>query len=763
MNRLAPLLASGAIFFAAESLAREHLLGALDNENLLNCESLHWSGQILEANACYLSIVRTVNPPEIQAEAMWALGDLYTADELFEQAAQLSPDNAMILVRTGELYMRTYQYQDAYNFFNQALGLEPDNAWAHIGAAQALSTGNNGEEIAMHLEAVQTHFAAAPGARLRAMIMSINSTMERDQYEQARELLDEAWDLVNDENLPAMELNALEAALAFLERRTDEVQPYINAALAEAPTYGDAYAIPAHFASNIRRYAESGELYEKAVEIEPEHWTAHLELGQNYLRLNQIDAGIRHVEISYEGDGFNPTTLNMMRLLDTFSENFIDLTFPNPPEGDGIPELVLRLDRDEADVLAPYARELAEASMATFAERYNFPAKEPVIVEIFPNHEDFVVRSIGMPGVGILGVTFGYLFAMDSPTGHPDETYHWGTTLWHEMAHVYTLEASEHGVPRWYSEGISVYEEWNTGPIPGIKIPAYVLQFMAEDAFLPVAKLDDGFMRPTYEEQVIVSYMQAGLIFQFISEEYGHDKIVDMLYQFVEGTDEVTAIETALGISENDFDRHFKQYIDIQFGPLLSNIGVWQHDMQATVQAYGAADWEETIAAANRAIFTYPDYVEQDSPYIAKALAHAQLDQDDLKFETLETFWQLGGYSARALKELADEYIAREQYEQAIDVFRDIHYVDPFDEETHGKLGDILIEQDKPEAALQEYLVALALNPLDQATANFRVASAYKALNDKEQSMEYLMTALDIAPQFRPAQQLLLELSRTQN
>ena len=764
--RLAQLGACSAIastiLFAAPAQAREHLFGALNNESLLNCENFYWAGQSIEANACYMNIIRTVNPPEIQAEAMWALGDLYTADELLEQAAQLSPDNAMILVRTGELYMRTYQYQDAYNFFSQALELEPDNAWAHIGAAEALSTGNNGEKINAHIKAVQTHFASPPGARLRAMLMSINSVMEQDLYDEARDLLDQAWDFVEDEDLPTIHLNALEAALAFVTRRTDQVQDYIDAALSESPGYGDAYAIPGYFASITRRYAESGEFYQKAVEVEPKHWTAHLELGQNYLRLNKIDEGIRHVEISYEGDGFNPKTLNMMRLLDTFSENFVDLTFPDPPEGDGIPKLVLRLDRNEVDVITPYARELAEASMATFEERYNFPAKEPVVVEIFPNHEDFVVRSIGMPGVGILGVTFGYLFAMDSPTGHPDETYHWGTTLWHEMAHVYTVEASEHGVPRWYSEGISVYEEWNTGPIPGIKIPAYVLSFMAEGAFLPVAELDNGFMRPSYEEQVIVSYMQAGLIFQFISEEYGHEKIVEMLYQFVEGTDEVTAIETTLEISENEFDRHFKQYIDIKFGPLLSNLQIWQQDLQATRQAYAAGDWEEVIAAANRAIFTFPDYVEQDSPYIAKALAHSQLEQDDLKFETLETFWHLGGYSARALKELADEYIAREQKAEAIEVFREIHYVDPFDEATHGKLGDIYIELGQAEAALIEYQVGLALNPLDQATANYRIAAAYKALNDNAQAMEYLMTALDIAPQFRPAQQLLLELSRSE-
>ncbi len=541
------------------------------------------------------------------------------------------------------------------------------------------------------------------------------------------------------------------------------MQTYIDAALAEAPRYGDAYAIPGYFASITRRYEESGDFYQQAVDIEPENWSAHLELGQNSLRLNRIEHGIEHIRLSYEGDGFNPKTLNLMRLLDTFSEDFIDLGFPEPGQGSGIPELVLRVDRDEADVITPYARELAESSMRTFEDRYDFVARQPVTIELFPNHEDFVVRSIGMPGVGILGVTFGYLFAMDSPTGHPDETYHWGTTLWHEMAHVYTLEASEHGVPRWFSEGVSVYEEWNTGPIPGIKIPAGVLDAMAQDMFLPVAQLDDGFMRPSYENQVIVSYMQAGLIFQFIADEYGHEHIVDMLYQFVDGTDPVTAIENSLEISASDFDRHFKQYIDIQFGPMLNNLAVWREDVGATLRAYQAGDWEETVAAADRAIFTYPDYVEQDSPYIAKARAYAQLEEDELKFETLETFWQLGGYSASSLKELADSYLERDRADEAIEVFKDIHYVDPFDATTHGKLGDIYMEREEYQPALNEYLVALALEPLDMASANYRVASAYQAMNEFEQSMNYLMTALDIAPQYRPAQQLLLEMSRVNN
>ena len=40
----------------------------------------------------------------------------------------------------------------------------------------------------------------------------------------------------------------------------------------------------------------------------------------------------------------------------------------------------------------------------------------------YPDHEDFAVRTLGMPGFGALGVTFGYTIAMDSPSGRPPAT-----------------------------------------------------------------------------------------------------------------------------------------------------------------------------------------------------------------------------------------------------------------------------------------------------------------------------------------------------
>ena len=41
----------------------------------------------------------------------------------------------------------------------------------------------------------------------------------------------------------------------------------------------------------------------------------------------------------------------------------------------------------------------------------------PVQVEVYPDHEDFAVRTMGLPGLGALGVTFNNVVAMDSPSG----------------------------------------------------------------------------------------------------------------------------------------------------------------------------------------------------------------------------------------------------------------------------------------------------------------------------------------------------------
>ena len=78
---------------------------------------------------------------------------------------------------------------------------------------------------------------------------------------------------------------------------------------------------------------------------------------------------------------------------------------------------------------------------------------------MFPKHDHFAVRTAGLPGmIGALGACFGRVVTLDSPRARPGE-FQWEATLWHELAHVITLQMSNQRLPRWLSEGISEFEE----------------------------------------------------------------------------------------------------------------------------------------------------------------------------------------------------------------------------------------------------------------------------------------------------------------
>ena len=104
--------------------------------------------------------------------------------------------------------------------------------------------------------------------------------------------------------------------------------------------------------------------------------------------------------------------------------------------------------------------QLARKALADLGKRYNVTPNGPVLIEMFPRHDDFAVRTLGLPGmVGALGACFGRVVTLDSPRARPPGTFNWAATLWHELAHVVTLQLSNQRVPRWLTEGASVFEE----------------------------------------------------------------------------------------------------------------------------------------------------------------------------------------------------------------------------------------------------------------------------------------------------------------
>ena len=123
------------------------------------------------------------------------------------------------------------------------------------------------------------------------------------------------------------------------------------------------------------------------------------------------EAGARTaLEASFKLDDFDVVTKNLLDLLDKLD------TFVTVRDGD----IILRMAKDEAPVLQDYALTLAHQALTTLAARYEFTPRGPILIEIFPKHDDFAVRTAGLPGmIGALGACFGRVVTIDSPHALP--------------------------------------------------------------------------------------------------------------------------------------------------------------------------------------------------------------------------------------------------------------------------------------------------------------------------------------------------------
>ncbi len=729
---------------------------------LVTCDRMAYRGEAAAARTCFQTLMAGSTDLRIKADAARSAGDVRAANGFFQEAVKAFPEEAPLRVRWGELYRVTHQDNEAAQLYEEALEIDESYAPAKLGLAR-VAAGRFEEKTREWLEEVVD---AAPEVSLQAHLLLAQVSLEDGSIDAGDAELDKALAIAEKEDLPPLEIYALKASVDLLRGITDS--PWTKRALDYNKSYGEIYETPAHFYVITRRYREAIGLLQRAVEIDPNLYSAHAELGINLLRENKIAEAQQHLAIAYRGDPFSAVIVNTLRLIDSF-DNFVVLAHMPPPnsgEGDGAAPtardagVILRLHKDDAPVLEPYVLDLAKRSIAAYTQRYGFELKEPVVVELFPEHDDFAVRTSGLPGIPLLGVTFGHLVTMDSPSGRADSDFHWGTTLWHEMAHVFTLEATAHLVPRWFSEGISVYEEWSTGPLDGRHMPLPIFDAMKEDKLLPVAELDRGFMRPTYEAQVIVSYMQAGLICEYIAGRFGQKALEGMLDLYAQGKDTAAAIAGALEMSAEQFDEDFAAHLQGEFGELLGRLDDWREAQQAAQESFGNKAWQDAIDAAERAIALFPEYVDEGSAYLVKARAHRELDQPELMTSALEEYHRLGGHDPDALLELARSFSAKEQTPQAIDVYDDLLMVAPLREEVHSEFGDRLLAAGQPRRAVTEFEAALAMQPHDQAAAHYQLARAYFDLEDRTRSREHLLYALEIAPHYREAQQLLLEIVR---
>jgi tetratricopeptide (TPR) repeat protein len=168
--------------------------------------------------------------------------------------------------------------------------------------------------------------------------------------------------------------------------------------------------------------------------------------------------------------------------------------------------------------------------------------------------------------------------------------------------------------------------------------------------------------------------------------------------------------------------------------------------------------FERALPYLERARALLPDYAGPGNAYTELAVAHRSLGQLDRAVAALETLVTLDAGAMDAWARLGEWRAMLGDTAAAIDALEEIVYIEPFDPALHRRTAALAGATGAwaREVRAREALVALA--PVDRADALYRLALAYHRAGNRAAARRTVLRALDIAPDFVDAQELLLEL-----
>jgi len=670
-------------------------------------------------------------PTLSQAEGFWKAGLYQEANNAFRDLVKMHPDNPDYRVSWGRLYVDYGQAGDATDLFNEALKLKPDYPPAILGLAFAAAATFEGTaaEIARSALKADPKLVEAQALLARLALEDNNETRARDEAHKALDI---------DPN--SVQAKAILATIDWLAGKKESTWD---------PHDARGYETAGHFFMLNRRYNESIEFYRKALSLDPNLVTARSELGINLMRLGQTQEGFDELKACFDKGFKGAATSNSLKLIDSY-KNFDTFKTDNT---------ILKLHKKEEELLRPYFETEMKKVISVYEKKYQFKLERPVQVEVYPDHEDFAVRTMGMPGLGALGVTFGYSIAMDSPSGRPPGEFHWASTLWHEMSHVFTLSMTNSKIPRWFTEGIAVHEETAVNKEWGDRLGVDEITAIKDHKLLPIVDLDRGFIHPSFPRQIVVSYFQGGKVVDYITDKWGWDTILAMIHDYANGEDTPTVIRKELHIAPDEFDKQFTAVVEAQTHETVAHFSEWKDGLKKMIDLAAEKQDDAVIKQGLAIRDMYKDYVEQASVYEFLATAYADKKDMPNAIDELERYARVGGRNPATLKLLAKYLVEANRKKEAADILDRLNYIYPVDDALHRQLGDLWLEQGNAAGAAREFAAELAYKPIDPAQAHFDLARALNAEHDTDKAKDQLFQALEIAPGFRPAQKLLLELS----
>lgn len=680
----------------------------------------------------------------------------------FDPVRKAEPEFRDVWIATGELALRKNDFALAAKTFQGATKKFPDEAEAWFGLAQAYAPSD-----AEATEKAVQQTLSLNARHAGALLLLADHHIDAERYPDADTAL--AAVLRTNPRLPAA--HAYRAVLAHL-RSDGKVEREARAeALKSWAKNPEVPHLIGRKLSQKYRFAEGAALQREALKFDPKYMPAKAQLANDLLRLGEDEEGWKLAEEVQKADPYDVVAYNLTTLRDAMAD-FQTLTSAH---------FLVRMHPHEAEIYGQKALALLERAHGVLTRKYGMQLNDKTIVEIFPDQKDFAIRTFGLPGgSGYLGVCFGRVITANSPAARPGSTSSWEAVLWHEFTHVITLSMTKNKMPRWLSEGISVYEERQARGSWGEQMkPRYRAMILGKD-LTPVSQLSAAFLRPKSTAHLGFAYYESSLVVEWLIERWGLDKMKKLLADLARGVEINAALaaqfapiekldaefaERATAIAKNtgpklDWEKPKPQDISTEekeaasIAATSNNFNVL---MQSATTLVEKKFWAAAKAPLKKLIELYPEQQDSDGPYAMLAKVHRELKEPEEELAVLTKLADLASDAVEAFARLMQIHAERKNWDKVLDYSARYQAVNPLRGDPHRQAAEAQEQLGHPAAAIAELQTLLHLNPPNPSEVHYHLARLLHAAGNPT-AKRHVLLALEEAPRYRAAHELLLKM-----
>ncbi|MFY9256029.1 MAG: tetratricopeptide repeat protein [Fuerstiella sp.] len=661
-------------------------------------------------------------------------------------------------IAAGQLALDKGDFALAAEVLRPAVEQFEDNPTALFLLSEAVSSSTPSEAAELLQRTLEINPNFAP-----ALLRLAERQIDAESYKDAELILAK----IHETNPWLPESHALAAVIHHLQNNSDEEAHSRSQALKFSEANPAVDFLIGEQLSRKYRFAEGAAYQRQALAAYPQYLPAKTQLAQDLLRLGLDEDGWKLADDAQKQDKYSTTLFNLMTLKNSL-DNFTTISNER---------FIIRMNHQEATVYGKQVESLLNRAFDTLSEKYQYLPMEPVVVEIFHRKEDFAVRTFGIPDVaGFLGVCFGKVITANSPVSQRESPNNWESVLWHEFCHVITLQMTENKIPRWLSEGISVYEErlqdarWGQSMTPGFR------ERVLEGNITPVSQLSSAFLNAKTGDDLNFAYYESSMVVEFVVQQYGFDALRGILKELSDGftiNDALTRQTAGIDELDAEFDKYLTELAanyakDVTFAVAKDEAANLIELASSNAQHYpaGVAVASELVrngefAAAEsklqELINLYPEDASPGSARKILALVYKKTNQPLKQAEQLSAHLEHSADDLSAAMELLTLQLAAEQWKPALGTGRLITAIDPLQPVAlRGYLQAALAETDHT-LAVDVLQSLLELEPSDAARFHFQIAELVQT-DDPAEARKHVLMSLEQAPRYRAAHRLLLNL-----